>query len=264
MFIDTHCHLNFKAFKKDLDDVIKRAQETGVYKIIIPGAKIGSSQKAVEIAQKFSCCYASIGVHPHHASSIPIDKLRELEREIIILTKQKRVVAIGEIGLDYFQYNKYPSTIIEDKKRQNELFLTQFNIALKHNLPVIIHSRNAHDDLLEVLGSFNKLPSGVFHCFDGTKEHLKKVLNLGFFVGFDGNITYPENSNLRELVKFTPLDRLLVETDSPFLTPLPFRGTRNEPSYIPLVAQAVAQIHKKKSNEIAEITSYNATKLFHL
>lgn len=269
--IDTHAHLNFKAFNKDLDKVIDRASKAGVEKIIIPGAKIDSSIKAVEIANNYLSCYASVGIHPHHANEINTlihnsIKVSDIKTQISKLIKNNKVIAIGEIGLDYHQYKDHPQISDEDKNKQKEIFLMQLEIASSGNLPVIIHCRDSQNDLLEILKEFtnkNKI-SGVFHCFSGNIENLKKVLEMDFYVGFDGNITYPENKNLQTVVCHTPLDRILVETDSPFLTPLPYRGNRNEPSYLQYIIMKMVQIHKKNTSEIAEITSSNAIKLFKL
>lgn len=268
MFIDTHCHLNFKAFKKDLEDVLTRAQEADVPKIIIPGAKLDSSQKAVEIARMHKNCFAAVGIHPHHANEWTEETKENKRSELMQLVKLPNVVAVGEIGLDYFHYKNYPQVTEENKKLQKELFLAQLQIALAHNLPLLLHCRNAHEDLISLLTSYIKSSNqsfpGVFHCFDGEMSHLSQVLELGFYIGFDGNVTYEENNRLRELASFVPLDRLLLETDAPFLTPLPHRGTRNEPAYLTYTARTVASLHSKTVEEIGEITSANALHLFHI
>lgn len=262
MLIDTHAHLNFKAFKKDLEQVVNRATNAGIRKIIIPGAKVDSSRKAVEIAQKYNPCFAAVGIHPHHvADFIELGK-NKIADELKMLVNNKKVVAIGEVGLDYHEYKGYPPIDEETKKRQKELLTLQIDIATEYKLPVIFHCRNAHDNQLEIIK--NQKLTGVFHCFGGNKEHLKKVLDLGFFVGFDGNITYPENKNLQALVRYTPIDHLLLETDAPYLTPLPFRGQRNEPSFLMHTAKFVSQLHTISVENILETTSRNALKLFRL
>ncbi len=259
MYIDTHCHLNFKAFEKDLKEVIDKAQKAGIGKIIIPGAKIESSEKALEIARHFPTCYAAVGIHPHHAKST---KLNILTHRLTQLINDPKVVAIGEIGLDYHQYKDHPLISENEKKLQKELFILQLHLAKRKNLPVIIHCREAFDDIIEIV-STRKL-TGVFHCFSGKKEHLEKILKLGFYVGFDGNITYPENENLRNLAQLTPLNRILSETDSPYLAPLPYRGQRNTPANLSYVIQTLVKIHKQSAKKIEEITYYNAINLFHL
>lgn len=266
--IDTHCHLNFKAFKNDLKEVINRAEKAGVTKIIIPGAKIHSSQVAVDISSSISSCFAATGIHPHHTEEFLRLGKESTEDTLLNLAKSPKTAAIGEIGMDYYSYKGYPDITADNKKSQQELFEVQLDIAMKLNLPVILHCREAHDDQISILRSFNygggKSIRGVFHCFGGEKKHLTEVLNMGFYVGFDGNITYPENIPLRELVAYTPADRLLLETDAPFLTPVPHRGTRNEPSFLTFTAQSVAESWRKDTESVGEITSQNALKLFRL
>lgn len=262
MLIDTHAHLNFKAFNKDLPDVIERAQKKGVEKIIIPGAKIDSSYEAVKIAATYPSCYAAVAIHPHHIQEFVELGTKKVKEELQLLCKNKKIVAIGEIGLDYYQYRNSPPVSISDKESQKELFLLQLQIAFDLDLPAIIHCRNAHDDLLDIIKQYNNKAKGVFHCFGGEEKHLQEVLKLGFYVGFDGNITYPENKNMKNLVKLTPLSKLLLETDSPYLTPLPFRGRRNEPAYITYITKEIAEIHQRSIEKIAEITSRNALNLF--
>ncbi|OGF99681.1 hypothetical protein A2153_00485 [Candidatus Gottesmanbacteria bacterium RBG_16_38_7b] len=259
MLIDTHCHLNFKAFKKDLDEVIVRAKESGVAKIIIPGAKIDSSRRAVEIAGKYDGIYAAVGTHPHHAGE-------DLDTDtLVLLTRDKKTVAVGEIGLDHYRYKNYPQLTEIEKDKQVTLFIEQLKIAERFNLPVIIHCRAAQEQLLKTLNNFLKKGGqvrGVFHCFEGTADYLDRVLELDFYIGFDGNITYPENKSLAGLVKRVPQNRLLLETDAPFLTPLPFRGTRNEPAYLTETAEFIAGILKIKSEDLANKTNENADRLF--
>lgn len=265
MFTDTHCHLNFQAFTDDLASVIDRAQKEGVRRIIIPGAKIDSSQRAVEIAGQYDGCYAAVGIHPHHADEfVETQSIASLRT----IAKNPKVVAIGEIGMDRYVYKNSPPVSDETIAQQITLLQQQLILAYEHHLPVILHCRQAQQDLLavitEFLGNHAAGLHGVFHCFDGDEAFLRTVLSMGFSVGFDGNSTYPANVHLRELIKLTPLDRLLLETDAPYLTPVPHRGERNEPSHLPLIAKLVAEIHKKSTEEIAEITSNNARALFKL
>lgn len=262
MLIDTHAHLNFGAFAKDLEVVVGQAQEAGVGKIINVGADLDSSQKAVAIAQKYKSCFASVGIHPHHARNH--GNMANSVETLKKLAKNPKVVAIGECGLDY---HPYKNGGVADPKKQKELFLAQIKLAQKLNLPIIFHCRNAHTDILEVIYQYiNKLIKirGVFHCFSGDKEFLEKVLDSGFYVGFDGNITYKNAQGLRDLVKTTPLNRLLLETDCPYLPPEPFRGLRNTPANVKIIARAVAQIHKVSFAFVANQTTQNATTLFTL
>ena len=266
MLVDTHCHLNFKVFGKDVDQVINRAKKADVEEIIIPGAKLDSSEKAVEIARQYKSCYAAVGIHPHHVAEFIILGNDTVISRLEELINGKKVIAVGEIGLDYYTYHNYPPILAKTKKVQEELLLLQLELAYKTKLPVIIHCREAFQDLLPLIKKFisQKPITGVFHCFSGDKKHLKKVIEFGFFVGFDGNITYKENQNLRQCIKFIPLDRLLLETDSPFLTPVPFRGKRNEPKLITYTAKRVAEIRNLSLAFIADTTSQNARKLFNI
>jgi len=279
---DAHCHLNFKAFEEDVESVIKNAFEAGVTKIINVGTKLDSSQKAIELAQKYEGLYATVGIHPHHIDKIPLchselvseskDSIALLQNdnfweEFENLAKHPKVVAIGECGMDFY---KYETNGITDPKLQEELFIKQIEIANKLKLPLQIHNRQAGKEIIDILARHKShllnLP-GVFHCFAGDMDFLKKVLDLGFYVGFDGNITYKgiakgETTSLKDLVKATPLDRILTETDSPYLTPAPFRGARNMPEYVIIVGKAIAGIKGVSFEEIREKTIENATKIF--
>lgn len=264
MYVDTHCHLNFKAFDETLEEVLKRANDSEVKTMIIPGAKPDSSQRAVEIAKTRNGCFAAVGIHPHHVDEYQTLGKKETETKLTDLARQKKVVAIGEIGIDYHVYKGYPPINEKNKMLQKELFLLQMDIARNLNLPVIIHCRDAQEDLRNILTKYALPLSGVFHCFDGDDTHLRWVLDHGFYVGFDGNITYPDNERLRALVKKTPLDRLLLETDSPYLTPRPHRGKPNEPSFLPLIASCVSETKQISIDEVIRQTAINARLLFDL
>lgn len=263
--IDSHCHLNFPEFNKDIEETIKRAKEKGVEKIINVGTSIKHSRQVVELAQKYDELYAIVGVHPHDADSLNDNWIDELEE----LAKKPKVLAIGEIGLDYFQH-EIGRTV--DHEVQKNVFKRQIELAIKLKLPLQIHSRHAANDILEILDIYKKdflNPPGVFHCFAGDTDYLKSVLNLGFYVGFDGNITYKglapgENTSLRELADKCPIERILTETDSPFLTPIPYRGGRNEPSYVIIVAETIAKIKGLSFDDVNKITTDNIKKLFNL
>ena len=266
--IDVHCHLNFHAFKSDIDAVITRAREKGVDTIINTGTKIDSSESAVELSEKYDNLYAIVGVHPHHADKVDLEEnwLEQLET----LAKKPKVVAVGEIGLDYFSYK---SNGIVDPKLQKELFEAQIELAHKVNLPLQIHGRHAGKDILEILKHHKNLLKtnhpGMFHCFAGNLDILRGALDLGFSIGFDGNITYPglapgETVSLSDIAKATPLDRILTETDSPFLSPIPFRGSRNEPSHVIIVGEFLARLKDISFEEFERISTENAKKLFRL
>ncbi len=274
MLIDTHCHLNFQAFENDIEKVINSAKKEGVEKIIIPGAKIDSSEKAIAIANKYDGCYAAIGIHPHHIydyydTSSYHSKNEEIKKLLLGLVKKDKVVAIGECGMDYFEYQKtvHPENIItpQIKEQQKELLKIHLEVAKECDLPVILHCREAFIDMLPLVEEFKKANSnlqGVFHCFGGSEKDLEKVLSMGFYVGFDGNTTFKNADNLRFLVKLTPLDKILIETDSPYLTPEPFRGKRNEPKNVKIVGEEIAVIKGISVEKTEEVTTKNAEKLF--
>lgn len=263
--VDVHCHLNFHAFRNDYDAVIKRAEKAGVKTIINVGTKVDSSQKAVELANKYDNLYAIIGVHPHHADKHEENFLKDLE----ILGRQKKVVAIGEIGMDYYAYT---SNGIVDPVLQSRIFIQQLELAHTLKLPVQIHNRHAGEEIIKILKEHSSIlhnPPGMFHCFAGSQEVLKSALQMGFYIGFDGNITYKglapgETVSLSELAKHTPLDRIVTETDSPFLTPQPHRGSRNEPKYVILVGEFLAHIKGVTFEEFNYQTTKNAKTLFQL
>jgi len=263
--IDAHCHLNFKAFSEDYDKAIQRAFDKGVEIIINTGTSIESSIKAIELAQKYANLYAIIGIHPHHSDKVE----KGWDEEIGKLAKMPKVVGIGEIGMDYYSYK---SNGIVDSKIQRNIFERQIEISIEKKLPLQIHGRHAGKDILEVISSYkNKLLEipGMFHCFAGNIDYLKKVLSMGFYVGFDGNITYEglapgEDTALSDLVEYTPLDRIITETDSPYLTPIPYRGGRNEPSYVIIVGNSIAKIKNTSFDEVDKVTSDNARKIFKL
>ena len=293
--VDVHCHLNFKAFVNDYDQVIKEAFAAGVTKIINVGTQVSSSRRAVELAKEYDNLYAIVGIHPHHADKVtpqshpetalagegtheedshgPMgigpqndndsDWLVQLEE----LAKQKKVVAIGEIGLDNYRYQ---SNGIANPQMQKEIFIKQIELAHKLKLPIQIHNRHAGKEILDILISHKPLllnRPGMFHCMSGNLEFLKKVLALGFYVGFDGNITYKglapgEDTQLSELVSYAPLEAIVTETDSPYLTPEPHRGSRNKPSYGILIGEFIAQIKHISFEEVAAQTTENANRLF--
>lgn len=264
--IDVHCHMQFHAFRKDADEVIKRAFDSGITTIINTGTDIGSSKSAVELAEKHENLYAIVGIHPHHADKIESGWDKELSH---IAQSSKKVVGIGEIGIDYYSY---ASNGIVDPEIQKSVFLRQLEIADNLGLPLQIHNRQAGNDILEILNAnqnkLRKLP-GMFHCMSGNVEFLKKVLDLEFYVGFDGNITYEgiakgEDTPLSNLVEATPIDRIVTETDAPFLSPIPYRGSRNEPKHVIITATEIAKIKGIDPKEVEAKTSENAKKIFNL
>ncbi|MEK7092475.1 MAG: TatD family hydrolase [Patescibacteria group bacterium] len=263
--IDTHCHLNFHSFTSDYDEVIQRAKERGVTKIINVGTKIDSSRQAVELAEKYEDLYAIVGIHPHHADKVEEGWIEKLEK----IAKNKKVVGIGEIGLDYFSYK---SNGIVEPQIQKQVFQAQINLAFQVKLPLQIHNRQAGEDIIKILkeNKHKLLPTpGMFHCFAGSEQVLGDALELGFYIGFDGNVTYDglaprENTDLKDIARLTPIDRMVVETDSPYLTPEPHRGTRNEPAYVILIAEFLAKIKGISFEEFDAQTTHNAETLFKL
>lgn len=255
MLIDTHCHLNFQAFAEDFDQVIKSAYGASVEKIINVGADLLSSQKAVEIAQKYKGCFAAVGIHPHH-----VDKLEKgWEEKLAKLASQPKVVAIGECGLDYYEHER--SGIIKPEI-QKEIFLKQLRLAQNLNLPVIIHSRQAHDDVVSTIHQLSSKipPRGVFHCYSAGKSGIEKVNQLDFYFGLDGNLTY--DPGLQKVTSLIPLEKILLETDAPFLSPVPYRGQRNEPKNVNIIREWLARIKNVGEKEISQTTSRNAIDLF--
>ncbi len=265
--VDVHCHLNFHSFEKDVDKVIKSAFAKGVKKIINVGTKLDSSQKAIELAEKYDSpageLYAIIGVHPHHADKPEENWLEELEK----LAKNPKVVGIGECGMDFYSYQ---SNGIVEPKLQKDVFIKQIELSLKLKLPLQIHNRHAGKEIIEILNRYKNIllnPPGMFHCMSGDLEFLKKVLDLGFYVGFDGNITYDglapgENILLSDMIRKTPIDRIVTETDSPYLTPQPYRGSRNMPEYVIIVGQFIAETKGISFDKIEEQTTKNSRKIF--
>lgn len=254
MFIDTHCHLTFPEFDEDRATMIGNAKKAGVKQFIIPGISIASSKKAVLFAQnQQNGIFSAVGAHPYETKNFP--DVRQLEKII-----SEKVVAIGECGLDYHAYKGFPA--VGKKEEQKQLFEEQLLLALKHNLPVIIHCRDAYPDIFDVIDSLPSLPQGVFHCFGGGPEDVKQVEKHGFYFGIDGNVTY---SKLHAItVPLIPLSKLLLETDSPLLPPIPHRGERNEPKYIPLIAKKIAELKNCEVKEVEEQTTKNAKALFQL
>ena len=260
MFIDTHCHLNFKEYDLDRAMVIRNAKKAGVKKFINPGVNLFFSKTAVTLAQKHpGVVFAGIGFHPYEAQHNP--EVNELE--LLLRTKNQEprtIVAIGECGLDYHQYKG--EAAVGKKDNQKRLFEAQLSLALAYNLPVIIHCREAFADTFDILDSLPKMPPGVFHCFSGGLQELRMATERGFLVGIYGNVTYSKQLEL--IVPHIPLSSLLLETDAPYLTPTPHRGSRNEPKYVPLVARKIAELRHVSPNVVEELTTKNAVNLFSL
>jgi len=252
MFIDTNAHLNFEAFAHDYNLAISQAEKAGLGAIINVGSNLETSKKAIEIAEKFPNCFAAVGLHPIHV----IDE-KFNETEFLKLARHPKVVAIGETGLDYY-HDKSTA------KFQKEIFQKHINIASQTNKPLIIHSREANDDIISYLMAQSLSLRGVFHCFPGDLQMANLVVDLGFLLSFTGIITFSKNYANLDVVKEMPLLKIMIETDCPFLTPEPHRGERNEPAYVVEVARKISEIKKISFEEVEKQTTQNAINLFKL
>ncbi|NCN22086.1 TatD family hydrolase [Candidatus Falkowbacteria bacterium] len=280
MFIDTHTHVNFKDFKDDADEVIRRSLDNDTWMILV-GSEYKTSNRALSYANKYQKgVYAAIGLHPIHLENgkteegengekIFYERFEEFDYgSYEKLASFEKVVAIGEIGLDYYHLDPKSDTQ-KAKKKQQEVFMQQLTLARSLNLPVIIHCRQAHDDLYEILSSFKKEygqnipagePWGVVHCFSGDEDLAWKYFRLGLIISFTGLITFSKQWD--DLIRKIPLDKIMIETDAPYMTPEPYRGQRNEPLLVQYVAKRIAEIKGIKIEKVAEITFNNAKRLF--
>ena len=252
MLIDTHAHLDDKRFADDLDRVLERATRADVRRIITIGADLESSRAAAALAREHPMMSASVGIHPHDADTADDDAMASLRE----LAGGPKVVAVGETGLDYYRD-------LSPRQAQHEAFRRQIELALECDLPVIVHNRDASEDCLGILESYHgRGLRGVAHCFSADAAALERFLALGFHISFTGNVTYPKNHALREVARRVPRDRLMVETDCPYMTPQPVRGKRNEPAYVRYMLYELAGLLGVPGPELAEITSGNAKRLF--
>ncbi len=252
MFIDTHCHLDFPEFDSDRDEVIQRAKAAGIDYLVNIGSSLKGSQDSVALAKEYDFIYATVGLHPHEADKFSA----AIESNLKTLAQENKVVAVGEIGLDYFKHYSRP-------ENQRPLFTSLLKLAKDLGLPAVIHSRQAQEDTLKILKEAMPLQA-VVHCFSADEHFLKEYLTLGFFISFTCNITYQKADKLRELVKLVPLDKLMLETDAPFLPPEGFRGLRNEPLQVKLLAAEIARIKEIDIAEVAAATTDNAKRFFRL
>jgi TatD DNase family protein len=258
--VDTHCHLNFDSLAPELDWVLARAEESGVRACIIPAIDLPSCAEAADLAARYPSIFAAAGIHPNSSADYDSPHAEALDEWLA----SGRFVAVGEIGLDYHW---------DDSPREAQLraLESQLALAARHALPVIIHNREASDDVIAVLESWAgglsgalKDRPGVLHSFSGTPHIAERALATGFYLGFTGPITYKKADELRAIAAATPLDRILIETDSPFLTPAPYRGQRNEPARVRLVAEKLAEVRSVPLADIADATTHNAIRLFGL
>ncbi|MDH7480357.1 MAG: TatD family hydrolase [Armatimonadota bacterium] len=253
--VDTHCHLNHHDFAADLDLVLHRAESSGVTRIICVGYDLPSSIRAVELAEKYSHVFAAVGIHPHDAKTFEPEVEAKLAQ---LASESQKVVAIGETGLDYYR-NLSPRDIQQDAYRRH------IKLAQTLGLPLIIHSREAWQDVIRILDEENMPKQGVvMHCLPSEPEFAKASLERGCFVGIAGPVTFLNAEKLRKIVAEIPLEQMLIETDAPYLAPHPHRGKRNEPSYLPLIATCLAEVKGTPPSQIAKITTANATQFFNI
>jgi TatD DNase family protein len=253
MIFDTHCHLNSEELYNNIDEVITSAKVVGVDKFLVVGWDIKSSYLAIELANKYPEIYAAIGVHPTDIDGVTDEDFDKLMTHV----NDPKVVAIGEIGLDY-HWVKDP----EQREKQKQWFIKQINVANLYKKPISIHNREAFGDCLAILKEHKPLYGGVMHCYSGSVELLKDVLDLGLYIGLDGPLTFTNAKTPKEVCEVVPLDRLVVETDSPYLAPHPLRGTVNEPKNIALVIDEIARLKEESKKHIIDVLYKNSCRLF--
>lgn len=251
--IDSHAHLDDEKFNYDREEVIRSLHDNNIAYVINPAVNMESSKKSLELAKKYDCIFSAVGCYPQEAEEFNEKFVEELK----ILLKEDKVVGIGEIGLDYY-YDDVP------KELQKEVFRAQMKLAEEFKLPVIIHSREAYEDTFNILNEFKGKVIGVMHCYSGSIEMAKRYLSLGYYISFAGVITFKNAKKIKETAKQIPLDKMLIETDSPYLTPVPNRGKRNEPKFVKYVAEYISELRDLPLSEIIENTRNNTIKLFNL
>lgn len=250
MYFDTHAHYDDKAFDEDRDSLLAELPESGVTLVINPGCDVKSSRAAIELAARYEHMYAAVGIHPEELGDFTEENLCEIAR----LAGESKCVAIGEIGLDYYWDDTH-------KAEQKELLRQQIELALELGKPVIIHDREAHGDSLEIVSRYPEL-RGVFHCFSGSEEMAKELLRRGWYLGFDGPVTYKNARKALEVLELCPVDRLLLETDSPYLSPVPMRGKRNDSRNLQYIAGKISEIKGCAAEDIARAAYENGQRLF--
>jgi TatD DNase family protein len=260
MLIDSHAHIDLATFDKDREQVFARARQGGVRAIINVGLDAESSRASLKLAKQYDDVFSTVGFHPHEADKMQDDDLKALAE----LAKDERVVAVGEIGLDFYRN-------LSARKSQTEAFEKQLELSIELGLPVVVHCRNAHREVFKILSawvkstlSVGRLRRGVIHCFSGDIEMAQQYLEIGFYISLAGSVTYPSAGELVQVAREIPLDRLLLETDAPFLAPQAYRGKRNEPAYVALIAEKVAQVRGVRREVVAEAAAKNTISLFKL
>ncbi|MDZ4723698.1 MAG: TatD family hydrolase [candidate division Zixibacteria bacterium] len=251
--IDTHCHLDFKDFDSNRDEVLTEARDAGIHTIVNIGADLASSIRGVELSESHDMVYATVGIHPHDAATLDDASLQKLRE----LSFRKKVVAIGEIGLDYYRD-------LSPRPIQRTAFERQIQLAIDRKLPIVIHTRESFDDTYAIVKGYAKdLVGGVFHCFPGTADDAFRVSDLGFVISVGGVITY-NKSSMAAMAAEVPLEKIILETDAPYLTPVPFRGKTNKPSYVRYVCAKLAELQNRSEQEVERVTDANAKRLYRL
>ena len=253
MLIDTHVHLTNEAYKEDRENILNTLKQNGLEKVINVGYDVLSSKEGFLLSQKYDNVYVALGIHPYSVEEFNDDFVKFIKE----VAQNEKVVALGEIGLDYFRGK-------ENSEVQKKVFIEQLKLAYECKLPIIIHVRDAYEDVLNILKENKHLLaySGVMHCYGGSLEYAKEVLKLGLYLGFDGPITYKNSQTADRVLQHLPKDKVLIETDCPYLTPHPYRGTRNEPKYVSLVAKKMSETFMLSEEECILLTNKNAKTLF--
>lgn len=250
--IDTHSHINMIE-ELTIDEILQNAKDNGVEKILVPSAYPDDIYKVIELAEKYDNVYGMLGVHPTEVKDIPADFFDKIKE----LSKHPKIVAIGEIGLDYYWDKSF-------NELQKEIFIKQIKLANELNLPISIHDREAHKDTFDILKEYNKTSKIVMHCFSGSKEFAKECIKQGYYIAIGGVVTFKNAVKMKEVAKEIPLEYLLLETDAPYLTPVPYRGKENQPSYVKYAAQEIATIKELPLETVDKVTTQNAIKVFNL
>ena len=252
MLFDTHCHINDKPYAADRQDMLERAFAAGVQWMLCPGTDIETSAEAVALSHEYDQVYAAVGIHPEDAASATPEGFEQIRTW---LKTEPKVVAIGEVGLDY--HWPEPSHEI-----QQAVFIEQVKMAVELDVPIDIHDREAHGDTMDILSQYGKGIRGVFHCFSGSLEMAQELIKMGFYIGFTGTMVFPNSKKLKRIATEIPMDRVLIETDCPYLTPPPFRGKRNEPAYVQYVAAEIAALRGMEVSDVQRLTVENGKRAF--
>ena len=253
--IDSHCHINDKAFENAEESYINESFANGVNKCLVVGYDIESSKKAVELASRFDSCYAAIGIHPSDSKKFELKDLKEIKE----LGKNDKVIAVGEIGLDYC-WDKEPDI----KEKQKEFFIKQIEIANELDLPISIHCRDAYSDCLDILKQYPVKNGGIMHCYGGSHEMMHEFIKLGFLIGIGGVVTFKNAVKMKEVAKYVPSDKYVLETDSPYLAPTPHRGEQNHSKYLYLIKNEIATLRGVSPEQVEEETNSSFSRLFNL